>query len=553
MAKRGKKRARGHAESAVPKKETVTAAAAELGPPRPQRPQHRPVIPDLKALKAASTSTATSTALTIPAGKKFLTVTDGTVYQETLREHYKGFVLLPAAQISPASFHAHAATALERLRDAGYYQYDMVMAGGKNLSRTFVQRTLVGEPGITYKYLGLRLFAHAWSGPDSTDLMRAIYHMNQEMIRLTKEQLRQYTPQRTNQLGSCEYNLTLINYMEPSSEAALRDEEAYGMGKASVSWHADSSLQDYSSIGVYHTLPTQKASKWDWKIALRRNPDDHAKETDSSKTTRTAAATNNKTVLPVVVPTKSGDAYFLLHDFNHFYQHMVLAGSQARRISSTHRVAVVATDTYEYIRARCSTALVSLKAELRSAHDRPWEWNVQVILDGQAVLTEVELEWIAQYWVQGAQHDVQHVWWQAPMRALEQAWCALEKQSYKIYGKLLEAAAAVSNDEQNRNTKLSALLSGLLEAFRARQELRTKWDDRRADKIYKRRISRPYQPVERPVFEDSADPAATKRLSKDLTEAIDKLTHALSRFESHSTIKSTTPRPNKRPKQRGQA
>jgi FTO C-terminal domain len=136
---------------------------------------------------------------------------------------------------------------------------------------------------------------------------------------------------------------------------------------------------------------------------------------------------------------------------------------------------------------------------------------------------------------------------------LEQAWCALEKQSYKIYGKLLEAAAAVSNDEQDRNTKLSALLLGLLEAFRARQELRTKWDDRRADKIYKRRISRPYQPVERPVFEDSADPAATKRLSKDLTEAIDKLAHALSRFESHSTIKSTTPRPNKRPKQRGQA
>jgi hypothetical protein len=34
---------------------------------------------------------------------------------------------------------------------------------GTKLAPTFVRRTLVGENGITYKYLGLRMFAHPWA------------------------------------------------------------------------------------------------------------------------------------------------------------------------------------------------------------------------------------------------------------------------------------------------------------------------------------------------------------------------------------------------------
>jgi len=33
---------------------------------------------------------------------------------------------------------------------------------GTKLAPTFVRRTLVGENGITYKYLGLRMFSHPW-------------------------------------------------------------------------------------------------------------------------------------------------------------------------------------------------------------------------------------------------------------------------------------------------------------------------------------------------------------------------------------------------------
>lgn len=464
---------------------TVSAAIVGQSSKKLSTDQHRPVVPSEAAMTQSTCH------------KKFLAASDGAAYLTLMRDHYQGFALVPAAQVQPASFHVASKLALEKLRDAGYYQYDMVMAGGKNLSRTFVQRTLVGEPGITYKYLGLRLFAHAWSGAETTDHFRNIYAMNQEMIRMTKDQLRYH-----GRTGCCDYNLTLINFMEPSCDTVLREEESYGMGKASVSWHADSSLQDFSSIGVYHTLPTQKASTWDWKIALRENPDEESG--------RPAA------VQPVVVPTKSGDVYFLLGDFNHTHQHMVLAGSTARRISSTHRVAVTETDTYNYIRDRCSMALTSVKAELKEK-ESPADWNIPILMEAQAVLTEVEFEWIAQYWVQGAQHNVQHIWWQAPVRALEQARAALEKLTFKIYTR------CTTSDGIPRE-----LLLGLVAALKSRKEWRSKWDDRRADKIYKRRISRPFQPVDHPVFTTDACP---KRLPKDLTAAVSTLSRVLAELD----------------------
>jgi alpha-ketoglutarate-dependent dioxygenase FTO len=95
------------------------------------------------------------------------------------------------------------------------------MAGGKHSSRTFVKRTLVGDPGITYKYLNLRLFAHAWSGTSVLPVMQSIGDMNRHMIHMTK----QYEND-----GRCDYNLTLINYMEPTSHTRIgfKDEANYG-------------------------------------------------------------------------------------------------------------------------------------------------------------------------------------------------------------------------------------------------------------------------------------------------------------------------------------
>lgn len=108
------------------------------------------------------------------------------------------------------------------------------MAGGRHSSRTFVKRTLVGNPGITYKYLGLRLFAHAWSGPGVSPLLKSISDMNEDMIRMTKEQKRKVNYHTDDGVPddkcSDDYNLTLINYMEPSSHTKIgfKDEAFYG-------------------------------------------------------------------------------------------------------------------------------------------------------------------------------------------------------------------------------------------------------------------------------------------------------------------------------------
>jgi mRNA N6-methyladenine demethylase len=442
----------------------------------------------------------------LSSGRKFLTSQDGG-FVKYVNDHYPGFVHLPVDQYerrwNQPDFHSFARRALERLRDANYYQYDIVMAGGKHSSRTFVKRTLVGEPGITYKYLGLRLFAHAWSGVLASPSMKAIGEMNRRMIQITK--------QMPNP-GKCDYNLTLINYMEPTSHTSIgfKEEANYGMGKVSVSWHADSSLENESSIGVYHCFPTQRAAKWDWRIAVRPSPD----------------SDQSSNIAPVVVNTKDGDLYFLLGDFNEKFQHCVLAGSQANRISSTHRVAVTSEDTYDYILKRVKIARKRFRLQLEgndeSSDDAPSPTHIdaKIIRYCQQVLTEVEMEWIAQYWLQGAEHDKMHVWWQRPVKTLEAYFGALEEYTHKLYQLCIgELSKLIPVD----------VLKVLVAEFKSRQSLRQQWDERRSDKIYQRRIADVYRPVARPLFSSDGTDTTNKetRLPKDLTSAICQLSEVL--------------------------
>jgi alpha-ketoglutarate-dependent dioxygenase FTO len=417
-------------------------------------------------------------------GKKYLTPEDGQAFQDLIHDHYQGFVHVPADQVA-SNFDQTAKAAFERLRDANYYQYDIVKAGGKHASRTFVKRTLVGEPGITYKYLGLRLFAHAWSGPGVPPVMKTIGDLNRQMVEMTKEHAN---------YGNCEYNLTLINFMEPSSHSKVgfKDEAFYGMGKVSVSWHADSSLEKNSSIGVYHCLPSQRSAKWDWKIALRRIHE---------------GGREAKDIPPVATSTESGDIYFLLGTFNETHQHCVLSGSESTRISSTHRCAVTSEDTYDYIRKRTKGALKRFRLQLEGDISK---MDAKVIVYCQRVLTEVEMEWIAQYWLQGAEHDKMHVWWQRPMKILEALWLSLEELTLQLYELCVKESTSVPR----------LAMKGFLLELQSRQDQRQEWEERRADKIYKRRIKPPYHPVARPLF-DSND---SKRLGKELEPIIKEIT-----------------------------
>ncbi|KAF0719040.1 Aste57867_1324 [Aphanomyces stellatus] len=401
------------------------------------------------------------------------------MFDEILARSFVGFVHENAAKL-PKDLHAGMRLAFEKLRDKGYFQYDVVMAGGKHLSRTFVRRTLVGDFGITYKYLGLRIFAHAWNRPSSAPVFQSLYDLNQQMIARTKRSMVPAPP-------LCEYNLTLINYMEPDNPLlGLKDDPTYGMGKVSVSWHADSSLQDYSSIGVYHTLlPTkqkQPKTRCDWRIALRLSP-----EVPGADQTP-----------PLVLPTDDGDAYYLNGDFNHFHQHMVLSGT-AVRVSSTHRVAVTDEDTLQYIQARVKTAVVSSESKTPFRLDEAEHVRVE-----QATITTVEMDWIRQYWIQGAKHDELHVDWQAPMQKLEGQWRLLEGRTKTLVDALLET----------HDTAHLKVLKAVLEGLRARQAGRDQFVHRMRDKVFKR-IHADFQPMERPTWDETR-----RLLPKDLTDTI---------------------------------
>lgn len=63
--------------------------------------------------------------------------------------------------------------------------------------------------------------------------------------------------------GSCTFNLTLINRMECSAtKRDLKPDPLFAMGKCSVSWHADSCLEDFSTIGTAYVHAAAVRTKY---------------------------------------------------------------------------------------------------------------------------------------------------------------------------------------------------------------------------------------------------------------------------------------------------
>jgi hypothetical protein len=125
---------------------------------------------------------------------------------------------------------------------------------------------------MTYKYLGLRMFAYPWNegeigsnehtaviGKMNQGLTTHIYinicitliylhfahtHIYTGLIAHTKKLLKE---SGKTDYGSCNYNLTLINrcFPEKNKKTKLKVEPLFGNEKCTVSWHADSSLEHY--------------------------------------------------------------------------------------------------------------------------------------------------------------------------------------------------------------------------------------------------------------------------------------------------------------------
>ena len=118
------------------------------------------------------------------------------------------------------------------------------MGPGTSLARTKVTRCLVGTPGITYKYLGLRMFVAPWKGEEASSYAKK--------IRKASKKLEKRAVKHGAKPRRCRFNLTLINRMAPDALNGGQSSSSNDLGvPVSVSWHADSSLQDYSTISVY--------------------------------------------------------------------------------------------------------------------------------------------------------------------------------------------------------------------------------------------------------------------------------------------------------------
>lgn len=146
-----------------------------------------------------------------------------------------------------------------------------------------------------------------------------------------------------------------------------------------VSWHADSSLEHFSTIGVYHVALDGDApadgSGEQWRVSLRVRHDSegpsagkffHANKPTSALVSGgpdsgPANAEEDKhpeiyMTPPVAVPLPRKCCYYMLDDLNHHHQHSVLVGG-THRFASTHRVCRQEGHTYASIQSRCKSVL----------------------------------------------------------------------------------------------------------------------------------------------------------------------------------------------------
>lgn len=328
------------------------------------------------------------------------------------------------------------------------YAYDVTqpLGLGTALARTHVRRCLVGEPGATYKYLGLRMFAHPWrdvpKSYECADGLRGIKALDDAL------------KVRCRALGArnCDFTVALINCMDASDAK---------QGTA-VSWHADSCLEDGSTIAVY-------ATGEDWRLGVRVRR-------DSQGPGRRDKGVNEGDDTPgLSVKLDSGACYYMLDDWNHHHQHAVMAGT-GRRLSSTHRVARLESHTASWL----EKMLAALPAS-------PQTWSTT-----SRACDVVEFEWLRQWYIQGEAHARRlEVAWGDFIKRLEVKFADLAARENSRLNALLDAvdpSASARRRKKKRNliTQLGgvAVYDAAIRDVRERATKREQWRERESHSFW---------------------------------------------------------------------
>ncbi|KAJ7994889.1 hypothetical protein DPEC_G00254140 [Dallia pectoralis] len=276
-----------------------------------------------------------------------------------------------------------------------------------------------------------------------------------------------------------QFNVTLLNYMDPSSMSQLKEEPYYGMGKMAVGWHHDENLVSLSPVAVYSyschdndkgvSSEEGPVEKRCWRIGLKVAWDIHTPG--------------------LTLPLQSGDCYYMRDDLNRTHQHCVLAGDAAR-FSSTHRVAECSTGTLDYIQSRCREALTNLRTDPDTG---AYSLLSRLPVDMQCyeeIHNEVEFEWLRQYWFQGQRYTRFCSWWSGPMEQLEKDWKKLELMTQLFLSAVEEEVQVeevqveevqveeVQVEEGQVEEGRREMAETLLNALTDRQQHRQTWRDR---------------------------------------------------------------------------
>jgi alpha-ketoglutarate-dependent dioxygenase FTO len=471
-------------------------------------------------------------------GRAFLTPDDDQkAFDECLRTSYKGFCFDTPSSL-PQVLHDTFDDCFEGLEKGGLFLYDVVQPGKKKLTQTSVTRTLVGDPGSTYKYLGLRLFSHPWCDVDAdgnalhldkatqvgssleklgyssrtTVALIAMGRLNKQLTDRSTQKLRQHVSSKP--VGSADFNLTLVNKMESvSMKRDLKREAAYNMGKASVGWHRDSGLKDFSTIAVYQKSTSESPSNTSqpFGVALRAMDG--------------GAGGPLSSVPALLVALSSGSLYFMLDDFNHNHEHAVIAGDDGVRYSSTHRVAREGQGSWQYIRDKIQ--------KLQSSASM-FDWSVGKVDDPtlspqkrkqklasrlrnqEALLSEIEFEWLRQWFVQGHKHAQLHPYWHDPIKKLIKTFCELEQTTVQMIKLLREASKRGATDSEDI---CETLFDVLIESFAERINKRKEWARRYKDPIF-RDLAENERPFACPCLDRDEEERSTDFLPTDLDSSI---------------------------------
>jgi len=188
-------------------------------------------------------------------------------FEKAIETSYEGFAVdteQGAKNDESAIFdHEDIQKALIKMDGCGLFRTDVTQPFGLGTicAKTYVTRCLLGDEGTTYKYLGLRMFAHPWTaGTDSNnsmpkdasvgleDALGVISKLNNRLTERTQTHLNDLDEKRRARQGfsgqACvngraKFDITLINRMTNTPELKL--EPTMGQDKCSVSWHAGKS------------------------------------------------------------------------------------------------------------------------------------------------------------------------------------------------------------------------------------------------------------------------------------------------------------------------